>query len=71
MSRYEYWQKLVPAAPCDTCHKREKCCVEELACPAYVEYIREGDPEIASTDPDKKNYDMVYSGNFLIAQDGS
>jgi hypothetical protein len=69
MPRYEYWQKLIPAAPCDTCHKREQCRVEELACPSYVEYVREGEPEHASGVPDRKNYEMVYSGKFLIEQE--
>lgn len=69
MSRSEYWQKLIPAAPCDTCHKRALCSREGLACPSYVEYVRDGEPEHASDVPDKKNYAMVFSGKFLIEQD--
>ena len=40
-----------------------------MACPAYVEYVREGEPHLASDTPDRKNYEMVFSGKFLIEQE--
>jgi hypothetical protein len=40
-----------------------------LACPSYVEYVRDGEPEHASDVPDRKNYEMVFSGKFLIEQE--
>jgi hypothetical protein len=69
MSRSSSWSMVVPPAPCDNCHKRRVCRVDELACPSYVEYVREGEPDLASTTPTKANYDMVYSGRFLAEQD--
>lgn len=70
MPRSDIWCPAVPqAAPCDTCHKRALCAREALACPSYVEYVREGEPEHASNAPDRKNYEMVFSGKFLMGQD--
>jgi hypothetical protein len=69
MSRSNSWCTLVPLAPCDNCPRRQVCRVDELACPAYVEYVRGGEPELANTNPTKANYDWVYSGRFLEEQD--
>ena len=69
MSRSSSWLMVVPPAPCDSCPTRSKCRVKELACPSYVEYVREGEPDLANTIPTKANYDMVYSGRFLAEQD--
>lgn len=70
MFRSTNWHPMLAApAPCDTCHQRALCAEEALACPAYVEYVRDGEPDIASTTPDRKNYEMVFSGKFLMEQD--
>ena len=69
MSRSSNWVPLAPPAPCDTCPQRALCSSQALACPAYVEYVREGEPRLASTTPDRKNYEMVFSGKFLIEQE--
>jgi hypothetical protein len=69
MSRSTNWSIFVPLAPCDNCPRRQVCRVDELACPAYVEYVRGGEPDFARDTPTKANYDMVYSGVFLAEQD--
>lgn len=62
MSRSDGWQKLIPEAPCDRCHKRELCKREELACPAFSEYVSDSDPTFASGVPVKRVYDRIFSG---------
>lgn len=59
----------VPPAPCDTCHKRALCARDQLACPAYTEYVREGEPEHASMVPTNEEYKKIFSGRFLIERE--
>jgi hypothetical protein len=52
----------VPPAPCDTCNKFDVCKRESLACPAFSEYVNEGEPDLASNVPSRAIYLQIFSG---------
>jgi hypothetical protein len=57
------WFTLVSAGdPCQKCNNRALCASEQLACPAFAEFVIEGEPSIASTVPTKEIYARIYSG---------
>jgi hypothetical protein len=61
--RNSNWHPLsVAGDPCERCSTRVLCEREQLACPAFSEYVIEGEPSIASTVPTKEIYMRIFGG---------
>jgi hypothetical protein len=64
------WTSLVAAGdPCERCANRAQCEREQLACPAFSEYVIEGEPSIASTVPTKEIYARIFNGGNDVRDD--